>query len=180
MLELLVVIPFLHFALIYIASKLKGTTDKLWGIYAIKYLDWFFVPLNFLVPFAVIFNLKLFLISVGSSLFFIIVLHKRWKVIKDPKSPSKFFIGKNGMTIEGWIHFIFMCIQTSIIITVFVSVPINSFYYILMLNCIAAYIVGYLLIIRYVRKVAIASKAEAPFLLVGLLLVVLRTIFILI
>ena len=175
MLEYLALWPVIHFILIYIVSKINNKIDLLHNIYAIIYLDWLFVPFNYLIVSSVNFSWMLFLIFLCISLITTIFLHKKWHKNNNGSRQANYFIDKNGLTTEGWIHFIFMVVQASLVLTVLLSVP-TSINFSYMIICLLAYIIGYMLIVKFVRKINLNSKAEMPFLIIGLIIVILRIV----
>ena len=175
MLEYLALWPVIHFLVIFIVSKMNRNLDLLKNIYAIIYLDWLFVPFNFFIAEGADFSWMLFSVFLTISLIATIYLHKRWHSINDGSRQANYLINKKGLTEEGWIHFIFMIVQTSIVMTVLLSASL-SIYYIYMMICLLAYLIGYILIVKYVRRIRLVSKAEMPFLIAGLVVVLTRTI----
>jgi hypothetical protein len=178
MLEYLAFWPVLHFVVIFIISKIHNKLDLLFNIYAIMYLDWLFVPFNFFITSAAVFSWKLFFILLLISLIVIIFVHKKWQKNDDVSSKSKrirtYFIDKKGLTLEGWTHFVFMVVQAAIVITALLSFAL-SVKYIYALICLFAYLIGYLLIVKYIRK-DLNGRVEIPFVLLGIFAVIIRLI----
>jgi|GEM_PF-5612203 len=175
MLEYLALLPLVHFVIILIISKINRNIDLLFNIYAIIYLDWLFVPFNYLISLSVDFSWSVFFILIIISSIITIFLHKKWHTHNDGSRQSNYLIDKRGLTSEGWTHFIFMITQASLVLTVLISTP-RSLNYIYMMLCLLAYIIGYLLIVKFVRKVKLNSKAEMPFLVIGIIVALTRII----
>ncbi len=103
----------------------------------------------------------------------LVYLHMQWHRIGTRLGRATYFTDKNGLTPEGWTHFAFMVVQGTIIVTVVLS-RAASWWYALMLACLFMYLLSWILIIRYIRHVELRSKAEYPFIVLGLLAVVVR------
>jgi hypothetical protein len=173
MLSLLALWPIVHFVVIYSVSKVNGTIAKLKGLYAVTILDWVFVPFNFLISYSISFNWKIFLLFMLLSLISISILHYKWHKIPIKPAETKFFTKNNGLTQEGRIHFIFMTVQAALVLTLLFSKAIYPAYY-YTLVCLMLYIIGYLLIIKFVRRIRLISKVEFPLLIIGLVLLIIR------
>ena len=177
MYELLALIPIIHFVLLFTLSD-KTMRGLLMKNYAVMYLDWLFVPFNLLIASSLNFSWSLF------SLFFVVAilltffLHWRWQRIHNKPVETKLFFSDHGMTLQGWIHFGFMSVQSAIVLAVFFSPAISSSYF-WMLALLLVYCAAFLFIIVFVRKVRLLSKVEAPFILLGFVLIVLRMILLL-
>ncbi len=173
MLQYLALLPVFHFIMLFTLSNIHETYGLMKSKYSIMYLDWVFVPFNYLIPLGVNFSLQLF--SIIALIVFIVTvfLHMNWHSTRTDQ--AHYFFNKHGLTQEGGVHFIFMTVQTALVITVLLSNPISP-YYGLMLACLFAYLGGYILIVKYVRKVSLRSRAELPFLIVGIFVVIVRLI----
>lgn len=98
-----------------------------------------------------------------------VLLHHRWKKIENKPVETKLFFQNSRLTKQGTVHFVFMCIQISFVITVFFSEPVTAYYYVLL-----GILFVYCIIIKFVRRVRVMSKAEAPFIWLGLAALVVR------
>ncbi len=166
-------LPILHYALLYTISRKRKTLSLLRGNYAITYLDWLFVPFNALIPVATVFSWKRFLPFSFVALLAVLVLHSRWRTMANRPETRYLCVSKKGLTPEGIVHFAFMILQIAIVLTVFVSNP-TSMWYAAMLGLLLIYLIGYVLIIKYVRGLRIVTKPEHPFLIGGIVVVCVR------
>jgi hypothetical protein len=173
LLLLLALLPIVQFVSLYIISKYRNTLHHLWNLYAVTVLDWVFVPFNYLVSYSITFSFTLFSIFLLVSIVPVILINIQWKNMKNKPKETKYFTTKDGMTPEGWIHLIFMMLQLSIVLTVIFSRAIYPYYLYLML-CILAYLIGYLSFIVFVRKVRLRSKIEFPYLIIAFVVIILR------
>jgi len=174
-LELLALLPVVNFLILYLVSKSKNTLHHLKNLYALTILDWIFVPFNYLIVHSVSFSWKLFLICTLIVIIPLIILHYKWHKLSKKPNKKKYLTTDKGLTAEGWIHFVFMAIQTSLVLTLILSKAIYPYYY-YALACIALYIIGYLIILKLVRKIRMMSKVEFPLLLLGLIVLIIRTL----
>jgi len=71
-----------------------------------------------------------------------------------------------------------MAIQGALALTVLFSTAIPSWYYIL-LGILLAYFVGFLLIVKYIRKQKLSSKPELSLLILGIVVVISKFILVL-
>lgn len=175
MIELLALWPLVHFLVIFVFSYKYNRLHLLKGLYALTYLDWIFVPFNFLIPLGVVFSWKIFVPAIVVTSIGSVILNFKWKNIKQKPSETKYFIDDKGFTPEGITHLVFMSIQAAIVLTVFVSKAISP-YYIILLALLLTYLITYLIIIVTIRKVRLRSKAESPLIIAGIFLVILRII----
>jgi len=175
LLSLLAILPVINFVLLFLVSKSRRTLHMLKGLYALTILDWVFVPFNFLIPYSVIFSWKMFFICMLLSLVPMIILHYKWHKIRQKPSETKYLTTDKGLTPEGWIHFIFMIVQLSLVATfVFSKAKVPYYYYAIV--CIMLYLVGYLIILKFVRRIKAISKIEFPLLIVGLIILIIRAL----
>ncbi len=146
-------------------------TNRIWLLkknYAFLYLDWLFVPFNFLIPYSLVFSWKLFFVFLVVSTIVVIFLHNKWHQLKEVPNEMKYFVSDKGITLEGKLHFVFMTIETAIVLTALFS-RATTHYYVFMMLCLLIYLISYLLIVRFVRHMKLRSKPELPFLLLGLI-----------
>ncbi|MGV8168723.1 MAG: hypothetical protein ACP5N3_01575 [Candidatus Nanoarchaeia archaeon] len=175
MIQLLALLFPVVFLSVFIIS-LRG--KRLWFLkrnYAFLYIDWVFVPFNFLIAYSVVFSWKIFVISLIVTAVPTIILHNRWNKLNNVPKEIKYFVSENGVSLEGKIHFVFMTLQAAIVLTVIFS-RATSNYYLLMMLCLLIYFISYLLTVIFVRHIRLRSKPETPYMLTGLLLVLIRTI----
>lgn len=173
MLEYLALLPLLHFIVIAIISYSKKTLPLLRGIYAIMYLDWLFVPFNYFIAISVDFSWPLFLAFLFVSLVVLILLHKKWHSNLDRLKYGRFFFKKSGLTTEGWTHFVFMILESAIVVTGILSKAISTYYLYAMLSLLA-YLIGYFVVVIFIWK-ELNSKTEVPFVILGIVAVIVRT-----
>jgi hypothetical protein len=145
------------------------------GLYALTVLDWVFVPFNLLIAYSVNFSWTLFLICLFLTLIPVIYLHYKWHKIRQKPSETKYLTTDNGLTPEGWIHFVFMIVQLSLVATFVLSKAIYPYYY-YALVCVSLYLVGYMLIIKFVRRIKVISKVEFPLVIIGLIVIIIRAL----
>ncbi|HIH24229.1 TPA: hypothetical protein HA251_04305 [Candidatus Woesearchaeota archaeon] len=172
MYQWLAVIPVIHFLLLY-AVTTKDMLPVLKRNYAIMYLDWLFVPFNYWIGPGVLFNKWLFLAFLLIAGGVVVLLHSRWQAITNKPVETRLFFSTRGLTAQGWIHFIFMCVQSTVVLTVLASHAISSLY-LLLLGLLLLYCVAYLLVVMFVRRVRVMSKAEAPFVVLGIVALIIR------
>lgn len=172
-------LPVLQYGLLYGISRKRNTLSLLHGNYAITYLDWLFVPFNALIPFSVAFSWTRFSLFAAVALIAVIVLHNRWRTMAQRPETRYLCVSKKGLTPEGVVHFAFMILQIALVLTVFVGTPVSS-WYAATLCLLLAYLVGYILIIKYVRRLRIVTKPEHPFIIGGIIVVSVRLLLLLI
>lgn len=168
-------LPLVSFLVIYSFSYKYNRLRLLKDNYAIAYLDWIFVPFNFLIPLNIVFSWTRFIPAIILTIIGSIILNFKWKKMKQIPSETKYLINKNGFSPEGYTHLIFMSLQAAIISTVIISKAISS-YYIILLALLLMYLIAYLIIIMLVRKVRVRSKVERPLLFLGIFLLIIRII----
>ena len=173
--SLFALLPIINFSTLYLVSKSRNTLHMLKGLYALTILDWVFVPFNFLIAYSISFSWKLFAICLSIALIPIIILHYKWHKICQKPSETKYLTTDKGLTTEGWIHFTFMIIQISMALTFIFSKAIYPYYY-FALVCLISYFVGYLIIIKFVRRIKIISKVEFPLVILGLIALIIRAL----
>jgi hypothetical protein len=169
MLELLALLPILHYFLLYFYSRPRKY--DLFKTHSVQYLDWIFVPFNFLIPYAISFSWTVFLITLPLVTFMTFILHLSWKKRADSH------VSESGrFTREGIIHLIFMSVQATLAGTLFISSRI-SVWYMVELLLLLAYLLGYLFVIKRILKKDIMHFNEGMFVIGGCVLVILRMIF---
>jgi hypothetical protein len=173
LLQLFALWSIIHFVIIYSVSRFKNTLNSLKNLYAITILDWIFIPFNFLIAYSIDFSWTKFAIFIIISLIAISFLHYKWHKLQNKPDETKFFTSSKGLTVEGWIHFIFMTIQTSLVLTVIISKAIYP-YYLYSMICLLLYFIGYLLIISLVRRIRLSSKVETPLIIFGIIVLIIR------
>jgi hypothetical protein len=171
----LAILPIIHFIIIYSISYKYKRLNLLKSLYALTYLDWIFVPFNFLIPLGIVFSWKIFVFAIILASIESIILHFKWKNMKHKPKETSYFADEKGFSPEGYTHLIFMSIQLAIVSTVVVSKAISS-YYIILLALLLSYLVGWLIIILLIRKVRLRSKIENPLIIIGVVLLVIRII----
>jgi hypothetical protein len=174
-LRFLAIIPILNFVVLYVISRFRNMLSHLKGLYALTVLDWAFVPFNYLIGYSINFSWKIFCICVLIVLIPLIILHYKWHKIQKKPDETKYFTTDKGLTPEGWVHFIFMAIEVPLVIMFIVSNSIKPYYY-YAAACLFAYILGYFIIIHFVRRIRLISKIEFPILIIGLILLIARVL----
>jgi hypothetical protein len=173
MIQYFILLPFIHFFALYFISLKRSSTKYMMDLWAIPYLDWFFVPFNYFLVSAIEFSWTLFGIFLVVSLAGTIYIHS----MGHPREGSRkklFFKNQKQLTPEGWVHFAFMVIQGALIFTALVSRAVSISYIFVMVS-LFCYLLGFIVIIKFIRK-NIKEKPEAPFLYLGILLVLGRII----
>jgi hypothetical protein len=173
MLRYLALLPLLHFIIIAVISKLNKNLGLLKCIYAIMYLDWLFVPFNYFIAISVDFSWPLLLTFMAVSLAVLLLLHKKWHSNLDKLKYGRFFFNKHGPTPEGWTHFVFMLLESAIVVTAIFSAATSPYYVYAMISLLA-YLVGYFVVVTFIWK-ELNSKIEVPFVILGIIAVIVRT-----
>lgn len=172
MLRYLALLPLLHVIVIAVISKLNKTLGLLKRIYAIMYLDWLFVPFNYFLAVSVDFSWQLFFAFMLISLAVLILLHKKWHSNLGTLKYGKFFFKKKGLTAEGCAHLVFMILESAIVVTGIFS-RATSIYYIFAMLSLLAYLVSYFVVVTFIWK-ELNSKTEVPFVILGIIVVIVR------
>jgi|WetSurMetagenome_2_1015567.scaffolds.fasta_scaffold17251_2 hypothetical protein len=166
-------LPVISFILLYFLSRMNNRWQILKNNYAILYLDWTFIPFNLFIPLSVIFSWKIFIAVFVLALIVSIIINRKWHVSNPKNNMPRFFTTDKGLTPEGWIHLLFMSVQGALVITVLFSRAI-SFYYIIELLILFMYFIPYILIVMFVRKLRLRNKSEMPFVILGIITVIIR------
>lgn len=96
------------------------------------YLDWIFVPFNFLLLYSVSFNINILLIVSALAFLGNLIVHYYWFRIHTRLEASSYMFDskKNKIHFSGYVHFLFSIIETILIIMFFFSSIISSLVYI--------------------------------------------------
>jgi hypothetical protein len=172
---LLGLIPVLNFCLSYYLAKKSGRLALLGKNYALTYLDWLFVPFNFLLLYSIYLSPVIFLVSLAISAAGNLHVHLRWLKIRQKPVETRFFSRGNSPNTLWSLHLVFSTIQAALVLTSFFSRAVSADYYLLMLP-LFLYLLSYILIIRYVRRVEWVMKLEMPFVFLGMVSLVARVV----
>ncbi|MFH1173718.1 MAG: hypothetical protein V1725_01140 [archaeon] len=170
----LATLPFIQFFLVWQFAARFKRIDSFLHNYALVYLDWFFVPFNFLFPLAVPFS-PLILLWLLLGLIASWLMHAVWKSLPKKPAETKLFTSEKGLTPEGWTHFVFMTVQLALIISALLA-PASS-YLCIMLCVLLAYLLAFVAIVVFVRKIRLRSRFDWPFIVIGIVVVLARLIF---
>ena len=138
-----------HFILEYLDSKRNNRFHLLKNHKMDFYLDWIFLPFNFLLVFAVSINLKSLLILILISVVLNIAAHFYWiKVHGREKKEVYMFDYKTKKThFSGYVHIVFSIIE-AVLIALFLFSPALSY----------LYSIGIILLVAFFISTIIHSK----------------------
>ena len=166
------IIPAIHYFVLYYIAKKKKLLANMKKIYALQYLDWTFVPFNFLFAYMLNIDIYLFIsliIGVLGSYF----MHEQWRRMKNKPTESKFFANNKNFTIQGKIHMIFTAFEIMLVAYVFLFAE-KSFIFLLSMIPLLIYFLGYLYVLLFIRKLRLKDKIESPYIIACIIAIVLR------
>jgi hypothetical protein len=170
---LISLIPIIHFTLVYFLAMRNRILHKLKKNYAIMYLDWLFIFVNLSLVMNESATMNTFFLFLLLCIIPLFHLKRGWRDSKQKRKETTLFFNTNGsLNSVGIAHSAFMLLQGALSLQFFFSHALNNSYFIGLLS----YFLAYCLIIKYVRKLRFVKKIEMPFVIFGLVLVILRLI----
>jgi len=133
--------PATSFVLQYLFSAKNGTRELFWHHATIAYLDWIFVPFNYLVIDAINWRRGATLTWLWcASVMLNIVAHAQWQI--SGADPGHMITARAVVLPAGWVHLAFATLET-VLLLAFVFCRINGAPHVVPLSVLmAAYFVG--------------------------------------
>lgn len=175
----LVLLPLISWLLQYKYSKEKGDLKKFKAYMSIYYFDWLFIPFNLLWIYSISVNKILFTTSIVSSLIITILIHKFWLNlhIREKRPMYMYNLKNRKITKAGIVHFIFHFIQLTLVL-IFLLSNNNSLQSYLSLLILSLF---FLSTIPGSRKThGQVKETDSLFLILGILIIILKLIYMLI
>ena len=174
--EVLWLIPIIHFAIIYFLAKREHILPKLRRNYAIMYLDWLFILVDWSLTANHSFSFAPFMICFLICAIPIYYLNKGWRNSKQKKKETTLFFNPDeSMNKVGITHTVFMLIQGALSLLFFIS-STNNLAYLAGIISLVIYFAAYCVIIKRIRKLRFVHKVEMPYVIAGLVLAIMRLV----